>query len=152
MFSWNIPIKQEAGLLGYLSDIMSIHLHSWMIPKVSRCTVVMLTLTHSNPNNLSKPETFAEIIIFDIITQELHKTEIDKTKRDSPNEDESLTMSMVPEVGIEPTRSCPRGILSPVRLPVSPLRQSILLSPMPHNYCNNQKITVLLSFVPVCRK
>jgi len=25
MFLWNIPIKQEAGLLGYLSDIMSIH-------------------------------------------------------------------------------------------------------------------------------
>ena len=29
---------------------------------------------------------------------------------------------MVPEVGVEPTRSCPRWILSPVRLPVSPLR------------------------------
>jgi hypothetical protein len=29
---------------------------------------------------------------------------------------------LVPEVGIEPTRGCPRGILSPVRLPVSPLR------------------------------
>jgi len=25
MFWWNIPIKQEAGLLGYLSDIMSIN-------------------------------------------------------------------------------------------------------------------------------
>ena len=31
-------------------------------------------------------------------------------------------LSLVPEVGIEPTWSCPRGILSPVRLPVSPLR------------------------------
>ncbi len=29
---------------------------------------------------------------------------------------------LVPEVGIEPTRGYPRGILSPVRLPVSPLR------------------------------
>ena len=29
---------------------------------------------------------------------------------------------MVPEVGIEPTWGCPRWILSPVRLPVSPLR------------------------------
>jgi hypothetical protein len=29
---------------------------------------------------------------------------------------------MVPEVGIEPTRGEPRWILSPVRLPVSPLR------------------------------
>ncbi len=30
---------------------------------------------------------------------------------------------MVPEVGIEPTRGCPRGILNPVRLPISPLRR-----------------------------
>ena len=30
--------------------------------------------------------------------------------------------ALVPEVGIEPTWGCPRGILSPVRLPVSPLR------------------------------
>ena len=29
---------------------------------------------------------------------------------------------MVPEVGIEPTWDCSRWILSPVRLPVSPLR------------------------------
>lgn len=29
---------------------------------------------------------------------------------------------LVPELGIEPRRGCPRGILSPVRLPVSPLR------------------------------
>ncbi len=31
-------------------------------------------------------------------------------------------LSLVPEVGIEPTWSCLRGILSPVRLPLSPLR------------------------------
>ena len=30
---------------------------------------------------------------------------------------------LVPEVGVEPTWSCPRWILSPVRLPVSPLRR-----------------------------
>ena len=29
----------------------------------------------------------------------------------------------VPEVGIEPTRGCPHGILSPARLPVPPLRR-----------------------------
>src|SRR4051812_34082046 len=29
----------------------------------------------------------------------------------------------VPEVGIEPTRPCGHGILSPARLPVSPLRR-----------------------------
>ena len=27
---------------------------------------------------------------------------------------------MVPRAGVEPARSCPRGILSPLRLPVSP--------------------------------
>jgi len=37
MFFWNIPIKQEAGLLGYLSDIMSIHWKSWIILKSARC-------------------------------------------------------------------------------------------------------------------
>jgi hypothetical protein len=30
--------------------------------------------------------------------------------------------NLVPEVGVEPTRGCPRWILSPVRLPISPLR------------------------------
>ncbi len=29
---------------------------------------------------------------------------------------------MVPEVGLEPTQSCPYGILNPARLPISPLR------------------------------
>ena len=29
----------------------------------------------------------------------------------------------MPEVGVEPTRGCPRWILSPVRLPISPLRR-----------------------------
>jgi hypothetical protein len=31
--------------------------------------------------------------------------------------------ALVPEAGIEPARVLPRGILSPVRLPISPLRQ-----------------------------
>jgi hypothetical protein len=35
---------------------------------------------------------------------------------------EALDFIMVPEVGIEPTCPCERGILSPLRLPVSPLR------------------------------
>ena len=30
---------------------------------------------------------------------------------------------LVPEAGIEPARVLPRGILSPLRLPISPLRQ-----------------------------
>ena len=34
----------------------------------------------------------------------------------------TLDCAVVPEVGIEPTWGRPRGILSPVRLPVSPLR------------------------------
>ena len=32
----------------------------------------------------------------------------------------------MPEAGLEPARSCDRGILSPLRLPVSPLRHSNL--------------------------
>ena len=35
-----------------------------------------------------------------------------------------LFILMVPEVGIEPTRGCPRRILNPVRLPISPLRHT----------------------------
>lgn len=31
--------------------------------------------------------------------------------------------SLVPEAGVEPARGCPRWILSPVRLPISPLRR-----------------------------
>ena len=38
-----------------------------------------------------------------------------------------LFLLMVPEVGIEPTRGRPRGILSPVRLPISPLRHGVWL-------------------------
>ena len=33
--------------------------------------------------------------------------------------------SMVPKVGIEPTRGCPHQILSLARLPISPLRRGI---------------------------
>ena len=54
-----------------------------------------------------------------------------EAKRDSTKMAESLAIVMVPEVGIEPTRGRPRGILSPVRLPVSPLRQ------LPNSYRNN---------------
>ena len=38
-----------------------------------------------------------------------------------------LISLMVPEVGIEPTCPCERGILSPLRLPVSPLRHGLRL-------------------------
>ena len=45
---------------------------------------------------------------------------------------------MVPEVGIEPTRGCPRRILNPVRLPISPLRHSSSL------HLRNRKYTITL--------
>ncbi len=44
-----------------------------------------------------------------------------------PSNKNKLSLSrewVVPEVGIEPTRGCPRRILNPVRLPISPLRHS----------------------------
>ena len=41
---------------------------------------------------------------------------------------------LVPEVGIEPTRGCPRGILSPVRLPISPLRHLLYYVEIPRIY------------------
>ena len=71
-----------------------------------------------------------------VTTLHIHK------KRDSAKMTESLAIIMVPEVGIEPTWSCPRGILSPVRLPVSPLRQSVILFPLSHFYNNNKKISI----------
>ena len=33
------------------------------------------------------------------------------------------TAYMVPKAGLEPARSCPRRILSPLRLPIPPLRR-----------------------------
>ena len=40
---------------------------------------------------------------------------------------------MVPEAGIEPARPCGRGILSPLRLPVPPLRQRVGSIPRTRN-------------------
>jgi hypothetical protein len=40
--------------------------------------------------------------------------------------DVNIGATVVPGVGIEPTRCCHRGILSPVRLPVPPSRQGCL--------------------------
>jgi hypothetical protein len=37
-------------------------------------------------------------------------------------------LSMVPVVGVEPTRSCPHRILSPARLPIPPHRHKSLES------------------------
>ncbi len=36
----------------------------------------------------------------------------------------NLLIFLVPEGGVEPPWDCSRGILSPVRLPISPLRQA----------------------------
>ena len=47
---------------------------------------------------------------------------------------------LVPELGIEPRWSCPRRILSPLRLPVSPLRRRIL------TYVNQQLLSIKLLF------
>src|SRR6185369_4131711 len=43
--------------------------------------------------------------------------------RDAPSATVLVAEKLVPEAGIEPARVLPRGILSPVRLPISPLRQ-----------------------------
>ena len=43
-----------------------------------------------------------------------------------------FSIHLVPEAGLEPAQGCPRGILSPLRLPIPPLRQQryfSLLSP-----------------------
>jgi hypothetical protein len=37
-----------------------------------------------------------------------------------------LILFMVPELGIEPRRGRPRWILSPLRLPISPLRHGVV--------------------------
>ncbi len=44
-------------------------------------------------------------------------------------QDKVFTGNVLPEVGLEPTWYCYRGILSPLRLPVSPLRQAEIRKP-----------------------
>jgi hypothetical protein len=44
---------------------------------------------------------------------------------------------MVPEAGLEPAQGCPRGILSPLRLPIPPLRHAECDSPLPR--CSRQE-------------
>jgi len=51
-----------------------------------------------------------------------------KLKRVSTKTAESLSIVMVPEVGIEPTRSCPRGILS--KQGVDSIKCLFLLNPL----------------------
>ncbi len=46
---------------------------------------------------------------------------------------------LVPEVGIEPTRAKARWILSPVRLPVSPLRRKGGIYPTFQFYVKNKR-------------
>lgn len=36
---------------------------------------------------------------------------------------QAMQAYVVPEAGLEPAQGCPRGILSPLRLPIPPLRQ-----------------------------
>ena len=86
-----------------------------MVLKSARCTVDILTL----------PEWWGFFVDLNVsIPSDRHLTVVyENKKRDSANTTESLSIVVVPEVGIEPTWSCPRGILSPVRLPISPLRQ-----------------------------
>ncbi len=52
---------------------------------------------------------------------------------------------LVPELGIEPRWACARGILSPLRLPVSPLRRAV-------NYIEGRvKVKkILLTFMVSC--
>lgn len=38
---------------------------------------------------------------------------------------ENSVKKLVPKAGLEPARCCHRGILSPVRLPIPPLRQNM---------------------------
>lgn len=42
---------------------------------------------------------------------------------DKKIEQSKLCSILVPKTGLEPVRCCHRGILSPVRLPISPLRR-----------------------------
>ena len=37
-------------------------------------------------------------------------------------------ISLVPEAGLEPAQACTRGILSPLRLPIPPLRHTVYFS------------------------
>jgi hypothetical protein len=41
------------------------------------------------------------------------------------NNSQALVFVLVPKLGIEPRWACTRGILSPLRLPVSPLRHGV---------------------------
>jgi hypothetical protein len=56
----------------------------------------------------------------------------------------------MPEVGIEPTRPEGRGILSPVRLPISPLRQLVfILRDVKLNVKKKERVNFLVFFKPI---
>ncbi len=55
-------------------------------------------------------------IITDLVLRLLRELKMDKNKKEAVLLKNSL-FSMVPVVGLEPTRSCPRRILNPLRLP-----------------------------------
>ena len=46
---------------------------------------------------------------------------------------------MVPEAGLEPAQGCPRGILSPLRLPIPPLRHTGDILALPRRSWQVQK-------------
>ncbi len=56
------------------------------------------------------------------VTNMLSGYAVPDLKRDFPFKDKPLIFLVVPEARIELARSCPRRILSPLRLPISPLR------------------------------
>ena len=61
-----------------------------------------------------------------------------------------LLIILVPEAGIEPARGHPRWILSPVRLPISPLRQSVfylyfIMAEVVKNKADQQSLKNLLT-------
>lgn len=55
--------------------------------------------------------------------------EIPTTKIKFLNSEKGFSLTIVPKVGVEPTRDCSHRILSPACLPVPPLRHSnVILS------------------------
>jgi hypothetical protein len=95
-----------------------------LVAKISQLVKSMPTILASSEPKKVKPA----------LRHFVDRIEVDAKKRvarcyfyriPKPNvQDESFIGNILPEVGLEPTWYCYRGILSPLRLPVSPLRQS----------------------------
>ena len=68
-----------------------------------------------------------------------------KIKRNSPQpqaEKRVPLQNTVPATGLEPVRGCPRGILSPLRLPIPPCRQTKPFTAANTTYANEQWMEV----------